>query len=50
MKGGSYMALRLVQMHLETWDRNQFAGARENTFGRYKGVRCSFGKITGLMK
>ena len=21
MKGGSYMALRLVQMHLETWDR-----------------------------
>ena len=35
MKGGSYMAVRRVQMHLETWDRTNLQ-EQENTFGRYK--------------
>ena len=35
MKGGSYMAVRRIQMHLETWDRNNL-NEQENTFGRYK--------------
>ncbi|MFR5847502.1 MAG: hypothetical protein ACLUFP_06135 [Streptococcus salivarius] len=29
------MALRLVQMHLGTWDRTNLQ-EQENTFGRYK--------------
>ena len=43
MKGGSYMALRLVQMHLETWDRTSLQ-EQENTFGRYKESGAPFGK------
>ena len=43
MKGGSYMALRLVQMHLETWDRTNLQ-EQENTFGRYKESGAPFGK------
>ena len=43
MQGGSYMALRLVQMHLETWDRTNLQ-EQENTFGRYKESGAPFGK------
>lgn len=35
MKGGSYLVVRRIQMHLETWDRTSF-GEQENTFGRDK--------------
>ena len=49
MKGGSYMALRLVQMHLETWDRTNLQ-EQENTFGRYKESGAPFVKPTNLMK
>ena len=35
MKGGSYMAVRRIQMHLETWDRTNL-NEQEHTFGRYK--------------
>ena len=37
------MALRLVQMHLETWDRTNLQ-EQENTFGRYKESGAPFGK------
>ena len=43
MQGGSYMAVRLVQMHLETWDRTNLK-EQENTFGRYKESGAPFGK------
>lgn len=43
MAGGSYMAVRLVQMHLETWDRTNLQ-EQENTFGRYKESGAPFGK------
>ncbi|MGT2846186.1 iron uptake transporter deferrochelatase/peroxidase subunit [Streptococcus massiliensis] len=35
MKGGSYMAVRRIQMFLDTWDRTSLK-EQENTFGRYK--------------
>ena len=35
MKNGSYMAVRRIIMHLETWDRTNLQ-EQENTFGRYK--------------
>ncbi|MFT6925139.1 MAG: deferrochelatase/peroxidase EfeB [Psychromonas sp.] len=35
MKNGSYMAVRRIQMHLETWDRTS-SGEQDNTFGRHK--------------
>ena len=38
MKGGSYMALRLVQMHLETWDRTNLQ--EQETPLIAQGVRC----------
>lgn len=35
MKGGSYLVVRRIQTHLETWDRTSY-GEQENTFGRDK--------------
>ncbi|MBU2966326.1 iron uptake transporter deferrochelatase/peroxidase subunit [Amphritea sp. 2_MG-2023] len=35
LQGGSYMVVRRIQMHLETWDRTSY-GEQENTFGRDK--------------
>ncbi|WP_413283671.1 iron uptake transporter deferrochelatase/peroxidase subunit [Vibrio sp. MA40-2] len=35
MDGGSYMVVRRIQMHIETWDRTSY-NEQENTFGRDK--------------
>lgn len=43
MQDGSYMAVRRIQMHLETWDRTNLQ-EQENTFGRYKESGAPFGK------
>lgn len=43
MQGGSYMAVRRIQMFLETWDRTNLK-EQENTFGRYKDSGAPFGK------
>ena len=43
MKDGSYMAVRRIIMHLETWDRTNLQ-EQENTFGRYKESGAPFGK------
>lgn len=43
MKNGSYMAVRRIIMHLETWDRTNLQ-EQENTFGRYKESDAPFGK------
>ena len=43
MRGGSYMAVRRIQMFLETWDRTNLQ-EQENTFGRYKDSGAPFGK------
>ena len=43
MKNGSYMAVRQIIMHLETWDRTNLQ-EQENTFGRYKESGAPFGK------
>lgn len=43
MKDGSYMAVRRIQMHLETWDRTSLT-EQENTFGRYKDSGAPFGE------
>lgn len=43
MKGGSYMAVRRIQMHLETWDRTNL-NEQEHTFGRYKDSGAPLGE------
>ncbi|MBZ2115703.1 iron uptake transporter deferrochelatase/peroxidase subunit [Streptococcus gordonii] len=43
MKGGTYMAVRRIQMFLETWDRTNLQ-EQENTFGRCKESGAPFGK------
>lgn len=43
MQDGSYMAVRRIQMHLETWDWTNLQ-EQENTFGRYKESGAPFGK------
>lgn len=43
MENGSYMAVRRIQMFLETWDRTSLE-EQENTFGRYKESGAPFGK------
>ena len=43
MKGGTYMAVRRIQMFLETWDRTNLQ-EQENTFGRYKESGAPVGK------
>ena len=43
MQGGSFMAVRRIQMFLETWDRTNLQ-EQENTFGRYKESGAPFGK------
>ena len=43
MNNGSYMSVRRIIMHLETWDRTNLQ-EQENTFGRYKESGAPFGK------
>lgn len=43
MNGGTYMAVRRIQMLLDTWDRTNLQ-EQENTFGRYKESGAPFGK------
>ena len=43
IKGGSYMAIRRIQMFLETWDRTALQ-EQEFTFGRYKISGAPLGK------
>ena len=43
MENGSYMAVRRIQMFLDTWDRTNLE-EQENTFGRYKESGAPFGK------
>ena len=43
MNNGSYMGVRRIIMHLETWDRTNLK-EQENTFGRYKESGAPFGK------
>lgn len=49
MENGSYMAVRRIQMFLETWDRTGLE-EQENTFSRYKESSAPFGKKMSLMK
>lgn len=42
-KNGTYLVVRLIQMHLETWDRTSLVG-QEDTFGRHRATGASIGK------
>lgn len=43
LSGGTFMVVRKIRMHLETWDRTSLA-EQENTFGRYKDSGAPFGQ------
>lgn len=43
MKGGSYLAVRRIAMHLETWDRTNL-NEQEHTFGRHKDTGAPLGE------
>lgn len=43
MKNGSYLIVRKIQMHLETWDRTSLKD-QEITFGRYRDSGAPIGK------
>ncbi|MDO5088628.1 MAG: iron uptake transporter deferrochelatase/peroxidase subunit [Leptotrichiaceae bacterium] len=43
LKDGTYLIVRRIQMHLETWDRTNLQ-EQENTFGRYKESGAPFGE------
>lgn len=42
--GGTYLVVRLVQMHLETWDRTSLKG-QEDTFGRHRATGAAIAKL-----
>lgn len=44
MKNGTYLILRRVQMHLETWDRTSLK-EQENTFGRHRDSGAPLGAV-----
>lgn len=41
--GGTYLVARIIQMHLETWDRTSLVG-QEDTFGRHRDTGAAIGK------
>ena len=43
LQGGTYMVVRMIQMHLETWDRTSLKG-QEDTFGRHRDTGAALGK------
>lgn len=43
LKDGTYLIVRMIQMHLETWDRTNLQ-EQENTFGRYKESGAAYGQ------
>lgn len=43
LKDGTFLIVRRIQMHLETWDRTNLQ-EQENTFGRYKESGAPFGE------
>ena len=43
MKGGTYLVTRVIQMHLETWDRTSLKG-QEETFGRHRDIGAAIGQ------
>lgn len=43
LKNGSFMVVRKIRMHLETWDRTNLR-EQERTFGRYKQSGAPFGE------
>ena len=44
MKNGTYLIVRRVQMHLETWDRTSLK-EQENTFGRHRDSGAPLGSV-----
>ena len=44
MKNGTYLIVRRVQMHLETWDRTSLR-EQENTFGRHRDSGAPLGAV-----
>ena len=44
MKNGTYLIVRRVQMHLETWDRTSLK-EQENTFGRHRDSGAPLGAV-----
>lgn len=43
LKNGTFLAVRRIQMHLETWDRTALSG-QEETFGRHRDSGAPLGK------
>ena len=43
-EGGTYLVVRVIQMHLETWDRTSLKG-QEDTFGRHRDSGAAIGKL-----
>lgn len=41
--GGTYLVARIIQMHLETWDRTSLKG-QEDTFGRHRDSGAGIGQ------